>query len=647
MIKTLTYSVTFPTNGLSLSGSYDFQPGLTAITGGNGSGKSFGSIEMIRYMLFGKRALRGPASDYKTLTAMMLVEILGVDYTIERTPKGENLTHSDGTVLAVGAEAVNLTLARLLNMSLEVFDIVCAAVQKESDRLSKLTPTARKRLIDETVGLTANESIEKDCKDEAKGLIREAEALRSTLVVPIEPAMPQGYQLSEQIGLELATLKALLVQARSLQKTIDAAGLQPEPPTETEVDVEPLERHETKRLATKADIDLAIRQLATMSEARYTPEELNLAELHLAHQQDLKQRGPKPGLTVSEIQEWETYFEDCAVAQRLGDVEVLCPSCALAFCPGSTPLTPPSGVAPTGANLRQDRVAHDRWAAPALVEVPTHEVILELTTSQIAKGWAALEQQDLRATLLATTWLPLGEDRSAQLAEAKQLRLHWSLYDRDHAAWTARATTSQGAAMELAALPSVTEADVTKLDQCYVSARIYEAQLEAYVVTTAAYNRALNDIEDRVRRSEDFKLGAKRLAETRQKFKSHLAPTLSRIASSIISDMTGGVLTSVIVDGDMNITVNGQDIATLSGAGSTVANLAVRLALGQVLIKGVLPIFLADEADSDMEEARAEYTMECLAKLKDKLQQIIVITHKSVKFTDQVISLQSNDLLED
>ena len=92
MIKDITYSVTFPTNGISLSGAVSLQPGLTAIVGDNGNGKTFGSIEMIRYMLFGKEALRGPASDYKTLDAKMTFAIRGSDFTVERNRKAEKLS---------------------------------------------------------------------------------------------------------------------------------------------------------------------------------------------------------------------------------------------------------------------------------------------------------------------------------------------------------------------------------------------------------------------------------------------------------------------------------------------------------------------------------------------------------------------------
>src|SRR3546814_8726110 len=84
--------------------------------------------------------------------------------------------------------------------------------------------------------------------------------------------------------------------------------------------------------------------------------------------------------------------------------------------------------------------------------------------------------------------------------------------------------------------------------------------------------------------------------------------SLSRVATSLIHQMTNGVLTSVEVDEDMNIMVDGQDIATLSGAGATVANLAIRIGLGRVLVSRIFPVFIGDEIDSDMDAARAEAT---------------------------------------
>ena len=645
MIKSLNYSVTFPTNGISLSGSYDFEPGLTAVTGGNGSGKTFGTIEMIRYMLFGKRALRGPASDYKSLKSVMTAEIAGEEYTVERTSKTESLKDRAGEILAVGAEAVNAKLQKLLGMSLDVFDVVCAAVQKESDRLSKLQPAARKRLIDETVGLTANEQVEKDCKDEAKGLLREADALRSTLVVPVDPVMPPGYRPSDQVGVELETMKVTLARARELQKLIDALGQEPLQPEADEPDVVALERHEQKRLAVAAEIASAERRLTALPLPEYTEEQLNSAEAFLEYQREVAARGEGPKITQTQINDWEEYHNQTALADKLGEVEVTCPSCATSFCPGHTRPIPPAGDWYSREGLQVQRAALARWDNPFVMVVTLD--FPELTAAQIAAGRTALANEGQRKELLAVTWQTIGDDRSAELADARQGQVQWRIFERDHIKWQERERAASVAELELSKLHQVSEADVTVLNDSYVAARIYESQLEAWVNATEAYRVALEDIEDRVRRADDYKLGAKRLAETRLKFKSHLVPTLSRIASSLIGQMTGDVLTSVIVDEDMNITVNGQDIATLSGAGSTVANLALRIALGQVLVRGVLPIFMADEADSDMEEARAEYTMECLANLNEQLRQIIVITHKPVKFTDQVLSLQSNHSLSD
>src|SRR3546814_15623569 len=86
------------------------------------------------------------------------------------------------------------------------------------------------------------------------------------------------------------------------------------------------------------------------------------------------------------------------------------------------------------------------------------------------------------------------------------------------------------------------------------------------------------------------------------------SPSLSRVATSLIHQMTNGVLTSVEVDEDMNIMVDGQDIATLSGAGATVANLAIRIGLGRVLVSRIFPVFIGDEIDSAMDAERAEAT---------------------------------------
>jgi DNA repair exonuclease SbcCD ATPase subunit len=109
--------------------------------------------------------------------------------------------------------------------------------------------------------------------------------------------------------------------------------------------------------------------------------------------------------------------------------------------------------------------------------------------------------------------------------------------------------------------------------------------------------------------------------------------------------MTNGKYSEVIVDDDMEITVNGQSIETLSGGNETVANIALRLALGQVLVVETFPVFLGDEMDAFADESRREAVAEAMAALLDKghLKQVILVTHRGVAAADHVIDLGNTE----
>ena len=92
--------------------------------------------------------------------------------------------------------------------------------------------------------------------------------------------------------------------------------------------------------------------------------------------------------------------------------------------------------------------------------------------------------------------------------------------------------------------------------------------------------------------------------------------------------MTGGQRDTIDVNEDFEIKVDGQPINTLSGSGKAVANLALRLGLGQVLTNNQFSIFLGDEIDASMDKDRAEKTSNTLEYLKDRISQILLVTHK-------------------
>src|SRR5205823_13167834 len=118
------------------------------------------------------------------------------------------------------------------------------------------------------------------------------------------------------------------------------------------------------------------------------------------------------------------------------------------------------------------------------------------------------------------------------------------------------------------------------------------------------------------------------LSTLRTLVKQHLVPSLNRVASSLIRSMTGGQRHSIAVDEEFDVKVDRQPINTLSGSGKAVANLSLRIGLGQVLTNNILSLFVGDEIDAALDADRAENTSQTLQALKSRIGQILLITHK-------------------
>lgn len=629
MIKNLRYSVTFPTNGIALSGDFSWQPGITAVVGDNGSGKTFGSIEMPRYLLFGKKALRGPARDYKTLTGNMTFAVKGEDYTVERTPKFERLTDAAGEVLAVGAEAVTQKITQILGFGLDVFDVVCCSVQKDTDRLTKLKPAERKALIDQVIGLTATETAEKACRTEATGLRREADALTDALYRPEEPVRPVSYQKSSELTAELTAEKALLDQRRKLEAIINGVGPAPEMVEAPVGDLQQLIDWEANRELLAVKVTHARSELAKIPPALFTAEEIDAAEILNKHMADMAARGDRPSISREAVEAAIEQWQHRALVAKMVDTEATCPKCDHVFrTGGEMPPAPAASLAECQAELRR----HDNWPDdPEPPKAPKY-----IGRGDIANARLALARAGDIAELEATIAIELPENRSAELEAFRRQTAQHDAYLVAKDQHDARSEAAMNAAIDLEALPA--GGDIADLERRHIEARIYETQAAAYDVAMTKYQELSATVAEKAKQAAAFKDGGEALVKARQTVKAHLAPSLSRVSSTLINEMSGGVFTHMIVDEDMNINVDGQDIATLSGAGSTVANLALRLALGQVLVNSVFPVFIADEADSDLSHSRAQFTADCLKNLKSRLSQIIIITHKEVTVADHVIT---------
>lgn len=636
MIKQLTYSVTFGSNQVCLAADLTLEPGSTSVTGPNGSGKTFGTIEMVRWLLFGTKALRGPAKDYKTLKGRGVIAIAGADYTIERSIKKSTLKNEAGEILAVNPEAVNQKVIEILGYGLDVFDVVNAARQKDTDRISKLRPAARKKMIDDIIGLGAQEMVEKDCRTEATNHRRIAEALEDQWVNPTPPSMPIGYRPSEKIQAELDKVKAYQKEKLALEaKIVDVGDAPTEPtvPVPEDVLIQTLEKEQAQYLQDVSNISSLDRSISSVGSSTAKIEVVEASEEYRRLKALDEARGPKAEYTEEQLDQMQQTWAVRQSLTEIGEKEVTCPECNHKFCPSHE--APPAPkldnreIKAQSERLRKWETHVPKYSKPDPYYpedlCKAHRRYLE-QQPQVEKWKEQLEE--LESTL--------GVDVSEEIEHLKEIKRQWTTYGERLTDHNRRVERVKYVKEVLAAL-EVVEGDENALSTAVVEARVYEGALDAYITQKISSDGGALKIKETRKKADDFGAGATALAEARAEVKAYLAPSLSRVASALIHEMTNGKLSSVDVTEDMEIYVDGQEIGTLSGAGATVANLALRIGLGQMLVAKVFPVFIGDELDSDMDADRAAATTECLTNLKDRLSQTILITHKQINSTDQAI----------
>lgn len=628
MIKHLTGRATFNSTGATIV--VDFQPktGITAVVGPNGSGKTFTASESLRYLLFGSAALRGKMADYSELTMGGVVTIRGRDYTIARTAKAQFIDELDTQQrLAVGADAVNKKVVELLGYPLDVFDVCNSAMQGDTALFGKMRSSERKAMVDKILGVVDVKAAEKACADEATMLRREVEAMLKTLRTPgDEPVYPVGYRQSETVRERLLELRLTRESHEKLSSRLHTLE-EPVRPSVGKFDEDEIARLQLAEDARRRLVDRRqdLERIAFDNSSRV---DLDKAQARLDERNARFARGLPPTIPLQDIaDDWKRHHKFDAYTSS---DEVTCPKCNHTFRPtGEPPEAPkwPKNILRT-EEARWERWKDQDWNAP----LPDGE---DLTLDQIQRARRGAEA----AAALAAMELP-GEDRSEELNQMRsdQARMNAFLEEQRRYEFRRQANAEIEAELEkLGPVPSSEELD--KLSEEYHVALAYERDKKRWDEETKSFTEAMVDIDGKRELSEEFKRGRDGLADARATLKAYLAPTLSRVASKLIFDMTNGKLTSITVDEDMNIVVDRQRIETLSGAGATVANIALRVALGQILVGKAFPVFIGDEMDGDLDYERRQATIQAMVSLKEHLNQIVLITHRGVDVADHVIDL--------
>lgn len=621
MISRLKYKVVIASTGKVLERDLTFQNGFGTITGPNETGKSF-VLEMIRWALFGTAALRSSVSDFKFAQVEMAFEVQEQAYTVHRTTSGATLSNKEGPI-ASGTTPVNAKIVEILGFGLSVFDIACIANQGDIERLGSMKPTERKRMIDSVIGLNVIEDLGKWATTEAKTVRARLADLDNLLVVPEPPVRPDNYHPVEDLRPQLAAYEKLANEAQLIRGQLLAAPAKP--------------AYSREKLIEAKTVNALWDQLGRLP----SPPNCTLPELE-RWEAELRAWNSRPSLPLEEVEQQlrhHTLLEGLQrrttvekQIQQLMDGEIICPECnhhwtadddrlkalqdELGSLPASQPLPTPLPYARLIDMKRQ-------WEDLGDVTEPTKGA-KELQSLRYAEGFRAEYERII-----------------GELGGRERYDLDADQLLRDLDQWEKTKDLPQ----RLVALEQQLEGYEEAKAALDPSQR-YEWAEEQFQKDQERYLEA-KELYDVLKLEEDqWKATQKALKLISERVKQHLAPSLGRVASYFVSQMTGGERQTVVVDDQFNISVDDQALHTLSGSGKAVANLALRLALGQVLTNNVFSVFMGDEIDSAMDQNRSMKTADTLQTLRNKIKQILLVTHKYPE-ADYYIDFGKTDALSD
>src|SRR6185295_6162422 len=122
------------------------------------------------------------------------------------------------------------------------------------------------------------------------------------------------------------------------------------------------------------------------------------------------------------------------------------------------------------------------------------------------------------------------------------------------------------------------------------------------------------------------------LTELRTELNATLRPALSDLASGFLRDLTNGRYTDLELDEDYGTSLldDGDPKSVISGGEEDVANLALRLAISQMIAERAgqpLSLLVLDEIFGSLDEDRRAAVVDLLRSLADRFPQVILITH--------------------
>lgn len=263
--------------------------------------------------------------------------------------------------------------------------------------------------------------------------------------------------------------------------------------------------------------------------------------------------------------------------------------------------------------------------------------VSEAALRQARNALAAAERKQVligEMTEIATRFVAL-PDRTADLAARRRYdadRSAWGELDGRHRAWLVERVAKD---LRLAELGE-SGAALARLRDAHQTWSIFQREMAVFETAHDRYRTNAAELTATRETAQHWTNAKKAVADLRGRVKAYLLPSLNKVASILVGQMTGGKRSTIVVDEDFDILVDGQPVNTLSGSGKAVANLSLRIALGLVLTNRVFSVFMGDELDASMDKDRAGCTAEALARLTETVGQVIVVSHKPFEADNRI-----------
>lgn len=629
--------------------TYKFKEGITAVTGPNGCGKSL-LIEYLIFSLFGVVALRLPSEKYKGLSVETLVTIKDKEYLIERSLTNCKLYHQ-GQVICQGTKACNNKLIELLGYNYQVFKMANYSAQFEITELGKMKPSERKAAVDKVLGLGIIDTLIKYTNETSNKYASEARGIEKGLILPVEPTDPKIPFNEEQINQSLSSLKTI-IDRKILLKNLKEALPTIKTPSKPEKPENYQNSLEVQKLLMRKNIlEKDINYLESLPNVEYSLDQLNEYkqqwEFRKVYEDYLYKKSMipsvKPEISLTEalngLAAWNDYAIYLGKKEALEKELITCPKCGEKFTlSGKKEAIKDIRIKPDKEEsfYREQVELNHLWEK---VEEP--EPVEEIDEPSVSLK--KIEEQLQIIKLLETIPNKDKEKLSQELDQLKSIddlflvkcqayELAESSYEDDVKAWKENLEKScsyQNEYDQLCKLGNVEEM-YSNYEDMKLKLNLYKEALKTYTESLIKYNEVKKVLDDYLTLADKYKKASENLKNMKVKIKQYVLPSLAKVSSALLNEMSEGLYSSIEIDDDFNITINGLDIIGYSGSEQAMANLAIRIGLGEVLTYKSFNVFIGDEIDDSMRPERAQNTADCLFKLSNFIKQIILISHRDI-----------------